>query len=190
MTLNNMNKIANKISAQRLIEAVEYNGSTGTFTWRKRPDWHFRNKALAARWNGKYQGKPAFTSKCPRGYLRGALDQSTLYAHRAAIAVVMGDWPDGEIDHINRDKSDNRISNLRVVTHSENRRNTPDVDAADARRDASRAAKSEMMKKCPVPGVRKASKTTWSVRVKRAGYEVHVGSFRCFGAAVRARALA
>jgi len=38
-------------------------------------------------------------------------------------AMVNGEWPDGEIDHINGDRSDNRISNLRVVTHRENAMN-------------------------------------------------------------------
>ena len=45
-------------------------------------------------------------------------------AHRLAWFYVHGEWPDGEIDHINWVKNDNRICNLRVVTHSENMQNT------------------------------------------------------------------
>lgn len=44
-------------------------------------------------------------------------------AHRAAWLFHYGEWPDGQIDHINRDPGDNRIDNLRVVTGSENCRN-------------------------------------------------------------------
>ena len=43
-----------------------------------------------------------------------------IYAHRAAWAIHFGEWPKGEIDHINGDASDNRIINLRVVNRTEN----------------------------------------------------------------------
>jgi hypothetical protein len=36
---------------------------------------------------------------------------------------VHGSFPDGDLDHINRNKKDNRIENLRVVTKSQNRQN-------------------------------------------------------------------
>lgn len=41
-------------------------------------------------------------------------------AHRLAWLMYYGSEPEGEIDHINRDPSDNRIENLRCVTHAEN----------------------------------------------------------------------
>lgn len=45
--------------------------------------------------------------------------------HRVAWALEYGEWPKGQIDHINRVKSDNRIENLRCVTPSENQSNMP-----------------------------------------------------------------
>jgi hypothetical protein len=44
-------------------------------------------------------------------------------AHRLAWLYTHGEWPAGQIDHINRDRRDNRMCNLRVVTHSENLQN-------------------------------------------------------------------
>ena len=52
------------------------------------------------------------------------------FAHRVAWALMTGEQPDGEIDHINGDKADNRWANLRVVNRSENMQNT---DFGDSR---------------------------------------------------------
>lgn len=41
-------------------------------------------------------------------------------AHRLAWLLHYGDWPVGDVDHINRDRSDNRISNLRQLNRSQN----------------------------------------------------------------------
>jgi hypothetical protein len=44
-------------------------------------------------------------------------------AHRLAWLYVYGEWPNGAIDHINRDPGDNRISNLRLATPTQNNAN-------------------------------------------------------------------
>ena len=43
--------------------------------------------------------------------------------HRAAWALYYGEWPNGQIDHIDHDGQNNRISNLRVVDAIGNQRN-------------------------------------------------------------------
>ena len=63
--------------------------------------------------------------KKKKGYLHMRHGNKTLRAHRIAWLLTTGEWPKGQIDHINGDKADNRIENLRVVTAQENNRNTP-----------------------------------------------------------------
>lgn len=45
-------------------------------------------------------------------------------AHRVIWAVQHGEWPSMEIDHINQDRADNRIANLRLATKTQNRYNS------------------------------------------------------------------
>jgi len=53
----------------------------------------------------------------------GTFMRKTYAAHRVAWFLHHGAWPMGEIDHINGNAQDNRIANLRDVTHKENTRN-------------------------------------------------------------------
>lgn len=68
-------------------------------------------------------GKEVFTNTHHAGYKKGAIRYKTYTAHRICMAIVLNEWPNGEVDHINGDRADNRLCNLRVVTKSENQRN-------------------------------------------------------------------
>ena len=58
-----------------------------------------------------------------QGYIITTLFKRPLKAHRIAWALPHGAWPAGLIDHINGDKSDNRLENLRCVSNAENKQN-------------------------------------------------------------------
>lgn len=61
-----------------------------------------------------------------KGYLRIQFGGRQHYAHRLAWLYMTGQWPDGQIDHVNRIKTDNRWSNLRVVDNKTNHENRCD----------------------------------------------------------------
>ena len=63
-------------------------------------------------------------SKDKDGYILNFINGKLYREHRLIWLYVNGEMPKGILDHINRVKSDNRIENLRVVNHSENKQNT------------------------------------------------------------------
>lgn len=79
---------------------------------------------MCANWNAKYADKPAMTADCGNGYRQGSIFGVNIRAHRVAWALVHGYWPE-TIDHINGNRSDNRLVNLRACTQAENVRNCP-----------------------------------------------------------------
>jgi HNH endonuclease len=89
-------------------ELLDYNQETGIFMWKKSR-------------RGIQVGKPLGTDN-GFGYLRITVLGKSVYAHRLAWFYVHGNWPD-QIDHINGNKSDNRIKNLRDVNVQQNAQN-------------------------------------------------------------------
>jgi hypothetical protein len=61
--------------------------------------------------------------KCFDGYRVVTFAKNKYAAGRLAFLLAEGRWPDAQIDHINRNREDNRWENLRDVSHSENQRN-------------------------------------------------------------------
>jgi len=112
--------------ADYLRKVLHYNQDTGSLLWKRRdlcPASGSRSDAyMTLRWNNDRAGKEAGRIT-PSGYIRLTLDGRFYYVHRLMWKMVHGTEPDGEIDHINGIRSDNRLRNLRVVTGSDNSKN-------------------------------------------------------------------
>lgn len=99
----------NLITQDRLKSLLTYNPDTGEFCWRlKRPRCT----------PGSMAGTPSY-----HGYTVIKLNGVSYKAHRLAWLYETGDWPASELDHINRVRGDNRISNLRLATRFSNCQN-------------------------------------------------------------------
>lgn len=97
----------------RLLELLSYDLQTGVFTARVGRSWRVRT--------GSVVGGTSHQS----GYRLIRIDYESYLAHRLAWFYVHGEWPSGEVDHIDGDTDNNAIRNLRVVTHQQNRWNAP-----------------------------------------------------------------
>jgi hypothetical protein len=82
------------------------------------------NKRSSANFNTSFAGKPAGCLKKNQGYMYINLMQTQYLAHRLVYAWHYGnDLGDNQIDHIDGDKCNNRIENLRLATEVENGQN-------------------------------------------------------------------
>lgn len=118
-----------KISPEMMSSLVEYDPGTGAFFWKHREPRLFRSEAACNAWNNANASKPAFSVNNGRGYTAGYIFGRKYFSHHVAWAIVFGEWP-GQIDHVNGDRADNRIANLRAVSSAENNRNrkTPNTN--------------------------------------------------------------
>lgn len=110
------------IDISTLRQLLAYDPETGKLTWLPRPREMFQTNRHCGVWNARYAAQPALANTS-QGYHRGNVFDQPYKAHRVAWALHHGEWPDGDIDHINGVPSDNRIANLRVVDHQTNMRN-------------------------------------------------------------------
>ena len=104
----------NQYPSQAELKALfDYNLETGILTYKVRRS----NKVNIGDIAGWKYGK---------GYLAVTLSNKHYRVHRIVWIMSYGDIPDGyQIDHINHNKLDNRLENLRLATNSENQCNKP-----------------------------------------------------------------
>ena len=145
----------------QLKEILDYNPDTGVFTW------------LISR-GPRPAGSVAGVVK-RSGYVTIGVHGKTYLAHRLAWLYVHGEFPVDQIDHVNREKADNRIKNLRPSTQSENLQN--------------------MSKPCTntsgIVGVIWCKQTSkWRAQIQLNRRMIHIGRFETIEEAAAARAAA
>lgn len=148
-----------ELTAEKLRELLHYDQETGIFTWKV---------------STSNRVKVGDVAGCPdgHGYLLISV-QSRLYkAHRLAWLYVSGTWPTDQIDHINRNKTDNRITNLRDVTQKQNLQN--------------KSKRSDNTSGYPGVSWHK-SYSKWVARIKHNYKDIHLGYFSILEAAISAR---
>lgn len=164
------------ISVKLLNELLSYEPKTGILTWKARSAGHFTGgvyppQRRVDRWNARYSGRPAGCDN-GGGYLAFKVNRVTVKCHRAAWALYYGRWPDLDIDHINGNRSDNRIENLREADRTTNNRNA--------------AIRSD--NKTGVSGVT-YRRGRYVANIRGGGKQIHVGVFDCIEDAAAARKL-
>ncbi len=101
---------AQELTAEYLRSILHYDPATGIFTWKISNSNRVKVGDVAGSLNGP-------------GYLQIKVQSRPYKAHRLAWLHVNGVWPKLNIDHINRNPSDNRLVNLRDVTQKQNQQN-------------------------------------------------------------------
>ena len=120
---------ANIIPIEILIKLLRADFDAGNLYWLPRTVDMLSDKgngktANMNTFNAKSANKEAFTaSKC--FYRIGRIFGKNFKRSRVIFALYHGKWPENDIDHINQIRDDDRIVNLREVTHQENMRNIP-----------------------------------------------------------------
>jgi hypothetical protein len=128
-----------KLTREQVLALVKYDPGTGKLTFNELPNVH-----------GWINGG---------GYHVVRLYGTDFYVHRLAIFITYGVWPEA-VDHVNGNKLDNRISNLRIATRQENLFNSR------CRSDSASGVK----------GVKRHGKG-WRAKIKRDGITYSLGTF-------------
>lgn len=157
------------ISPERARELFDYDPDTGILRWKPRAEESFKTPQNSRSWNARYAGRVAGSEW--RGYTRVKFDGFDYSAHRVAWVIATGRLPLFGLDHINGDRRDNRLCNLRDVSPALNSRNRSKISGKDR----------------PHPCIRRQCKR-WHVRIGSfRKNDVYLGYFDSLDAAIEAR---
>lgn len=148
-----------ELTAEYLRSILHYDQETGIFT---------RKVSTSNR------VKVGDVAGCPdgQGYLQISVQSRLYQAHRLAWLYMHGEWPKLNIDHINRNPSDNRLVNLRDVTNKQNMQNAGKYSHNTSGH----------------PGVSwYKQKSKWRARITHNQKQIHLGYFSILEEAIAAR---
>lgn len=144
---------------KQLHEYLTYDSKTGVFTWKIA-----RGRCA--------QGQVAGCDE-KNGYRKILINSRSQFAHRVAWAMHYGEWPDMHLDHINGNRSDNRIANLRKCLDWQNAGNS-------TRKSRGR----------DIPGVRKLERGGFSAELSCKRKKYRLGEYQSEADAAHAYELA
>ena len=155
-------KTGKELTQARLKSLLSYNPETGDFTWLVGG----RRRRL-----GEIAGGPRCVGS-EKFYVVIGIDGKLYYAHRLAWLYIYDAWPKNGIDHVDQNSLNNRLSNLRDVTPSENSKN-------QKRQNNNRSG---------VTGVRfRNVLQKWLAQIQVNGKQIHLGYFKLKEDAITAR---
>lgn len=99
-----------ELTAERLKELLEYDPTLGRFTWKVSNNGYVKVGSIAGCLD-------------PKGYVQIRIDRKLYKGHRLAWLYMFGEFPKEHLDHIDGDRANNRIENLRAATIRENSQN-------------------------------------------------------------------
>lgn len=162
---------------ERVREALAYDSETGVFVWQV---------SLGRVRAGAIAGTPH------KGYCRITIDKHHYGAHQLAWLYVTGEWPPGDIDHIDGDPLNNRFANLRLADSTLNKWNVvaPQTNNSSGYRGVSRSW-NKWVAHISVDGHHKylgsfdtpeaASEAYWVAKAEHHGAEAYQGRLEATG---------
>lgn len=166
-----MTKPKNDVTPEEIEELLSYDPETGILTWKvDRMVGMYRNVV------GAKAGDEAGGVCKTHGYRFIKVNGRKYRSHRLAWLLHYGEWPEHQIDHINGDRADNRIENLRSVTNQQNGQ-----AAHTPRKNVSSKYRGVYWYK---------SKRKWRAQIETDGKRKHIGYFDSELEAARAYDLA
>lgn len=156
--------MAEHITPELLRQVLRYEPETGKLFWLPRPREMFKSGRDHNAWNTLYAGDEALKARSETGYFHGVIFHKKRLAHRIVWMINNGNIPEGmQIDHVDGDKKNNVLSNLRLATKSQNMANSgPRSDNTSGVRGV-----------CWRKDIQK-----WKVEVRMEGVRKNVGVFK------------
>ena len=144
-----MRKPNSSVTHQEILHLLDYDTATGVFVWKNPSKYQPKQKGCVA---GRIDSG---------GYRQIAIDNRRYNAGRLAWFYVHGVWPAELIDHINGNRDDNRLENLRECRNADNAKNRK------KRRDNSLGFK----------GVTQDHNNRYRSTIQSDGIQIHLGMF-------------